>query len=92
MKLSTEHRKRTSEDNKKKIKDKTPRDLGPEDTTVHNRSEGLTQQLCGDNNVACKWIKWRIFPGDKLQRDNWKDSKDPTLMVEEGSRQADLEY
>ena len=25
----------------------------------------------------------RIFPGDEVQRDNWKDSKIPALMVEE---------
>ena len=50
MKLSIEHRKSTGIE-KKKIKDRTPRD-----TTVPTRSGGLTVQLCGDSNVACKWI------------------------------------
>ena len=49
-KLSIEHRKSTGIE-KKKIKDRTPRD-----TTVPTRSGGLTVQLCGDSNVACKWI------------------------------------
>ena len=33
----------------------------------------------------------RIFPGDKIQRDNWKDSIDPALMVEhrEHNQEAD---
>ena len=45
-----------SKDVEKKIKDKTPTDLGPEDITIHTRSEGPTVQLCGDRNVARKWI------------------------------------
>ena len=32
------------------------------------------------------------LPRSKVQRDNWQDSKTLTLMVEEGSCQADLEY
>ena len=47
MRQSTEHRKSKSKDIEKKIKDKTPRDLGPQDITVHTRSEGPTVQLCG---------------------------------------------
>ena len=36
--------------------------------------------------------QWRILPGDKVQRDNRKDSKDLALMMEEGSSLADLEH
>ena len=37
MKLSTEHRKSKSKRIEKMIKDETPRDLGPEDTTPHSK-------------------------------------------------------
>ena len=46
MKLPTEHRNTKNKDKEKRIKENTPRDLGPEDTTVHTRSEGPTVQLC----------------------------------------------
>ena len=52
MKLSIEHSKKSLGIGKK-IKDKTPRNVGPADTTVHNRGDGPTVQLCGDSNVAC---------------------------------------
>ena len=78
---SSEHTKSTSEDKKKKIKDKTPRNLGPEDTTVPTRRDCPTLQLCGDSKVACKWIK-----------KNWTGTKDPALVVEKGGRQTDLEH
>ena len=65
MKLSTEHRKKKSEGIEKKIKDKTPRDLGPADATIHTRSEGRTAQLCGDSDVACKWINREFSLGPK---------------------------
>ena len=56
MKLPTEHRKTGKKDEKKKrFKKKTPRDLGPEDITVHTREGGPAVQLCGDSNVACTW-------------------------------------
>ena len=54
MKLSTVHTKKKSKGFGKKNNDKTPRDLGPADTTVHTRVDGLIVQLCGDSNVACK--------------------------------------
>ena len=38
----------------KKVEEKTPRDLGPADSTVHTREDGRTVQLRGDS--ACKWI------------------------------------
>ena len=51
MKLSTVRRKKKSKGVGKKIKDKTPRDLGPAETTVHTRAGGPTVQLCSDRNV-----------------------------------------
>ena len=55
MKLPTVHKPK-NKDEEKRLKNKTPRDPGPEDITVHTRDEGATLQLCGDSNVACKWI------------------------------------
>ena len=55
MKLSTEHRKSKNLDIEKKIKDQTPRDKGP------------TVQLCGDSNVACKWINGEFSLGAKYR-------------------------
>ena len=63
MKLSTEHRKTKNKDKEKRIKEKTPRVLGPEDTTVHTRSEGPTVQLCGDSKVACERVNDEISQG-----------------------------
>ena len=69
MKLSIEHRKKKSKGIEKKIKDKTPRDLGPADTTVHTRSEGPTVQWCVDSFVACKRINDEFSLGPKYQRE-----------------------
>ena len=63
MKLRTEHRKIEKIDGEKQ---KTPRDLCPGDTTVHRR-EGPTVQLCGDSNVACKWINGEFAQGTKYK-------------------------
>ena len=65
MKFATVHRKGKTKEIEKKIIDKTPRDLGPERTTAHIRSEGPTVQLCGDCNVACKWINGEFSLGTK---------------------------
>ena len=43
----------------KRVKDKTPRDLGPADTTVHTRVDVLTVKMCGSSDVACK-----LFTGE----------------------------
>ena len=64
MKLSTGTQTK-NKDKGKKLKEKTPRDLGPEDITVHTRDEGLTVQQCGDSNVACKWINGEFAQGTK---------------------------
>ena len=50
VKLSTVHRKG------KKVDENTPRVVGHTDTIIHTREEGLTVQLCGDREVAEKWI------------------------------------
>ena len=55
VKLSTVYRKHC-EGKGKKVEEKTPRDLGPSDTTIHTREDGSTVQLCGDSEVACEWI------------------------------------
>ena len=69
MKLPTEHRNTTNKEKEKKFKKKTPKDLGPEDITIHTQSEGPTVQLCGDSNVACKWIN-----GEFSQRTQFKET------------------
>ena len=82
MKLPTEHRKTGKKNEERRLKRKAPRDLGPEDTIVHTRGEGPTVLLCGDSKVACKWIKVEFAQRNKVQRDNWENSKNLTLMVE----------
>ena len=67
MKLPTEHRQTENKIKEKRCKKKTPRDLGPEDITVHAREGGPTVQLCGDNHVACKWINGEIARGTKYK-------------------------
>ena len=47
VKLSTVHRKEKGEGKGKKVREKTQRELGPVDTTIHTREEGPTVQLCG---------------------------------------------
>ena len=49
------------------LKKRSPRNLGPEDITVHTREGGPTVQLCGDSNVACKWINGEIARGTKYK-------------------------
>ena len=39
--------------------------MGPGDNTVHKREDGPTVQLCGDSNVACKWINGEFAQGTK---------------------------
>ena len=50
MKLSIEHRKKKSKGIGKKIKDKTPRSLGPAVSTVHT---------CGDGRTGAVTVRWR---------------------------------
>ena len=67
MKLSIEHGKQKSKRIGKKIKVKTLRKMGHPDTTVHTRGDGLTVQLCGDRNVACKWINGEYSLGQRYR-------------------------
>ena len=57
--LHTEHRITQNNDKEKNIA-KTSMDLGLEDVRVPRRDEGPTVQLCGDGNVACKWINGEL--------------------------------
>ena len=59
--------KQKNKDKEERFKKKTPRDLGPEDFTVHTRCEGPMVQLCGDNDVACRWINGEVAQGTKYK-------------------------
>ena len=48
-----------------KVEEKTPRDLGPADTTIHTREGGPTVQLRGDS--ACKWINGQCSLGQEYR-------------------------
>ena len=67
-KLPTEHRITQNNDKEQRFKKKTPRDLGPEDVTVHRRDEGPTVQLCGDGKCGMQVDQWRILPGESTKR------------------------
>ena len=55
---------------------------------MHARGGGLTVQLCGDSNVACKWMNGEYAQGTNYK--NWENSKNLALMVEERSCHTDL--
>ena len=61
VKPSTVHRKEKEEGKGKGVNGKTPRNLGPADTTIHTRKEEPTIQLCGDSEVASRWINVNIL-------------------------------
>ena len=63
----------------KNFKKKTPGDLGPVDDTVHTREDRPTVQLCGDSNVACKWINEEFAQGTKY-KNTLGNSKNLALM------------
>ena len=48
-----------------KVEEKTPRDLGPADPTIHTRADGAPVHTCGDSNVTCKWINGEYSLGKK---------------------------
>ena len=75
MKRSIVHRNNKGKDIGKKVKDKTPRDLGPADTTIHTRVGGPDVQVCGDSDVACKWINGQYSLGQKTLHSWWKEKK-----------------
>ena len=47
--------------------DKRPKDIGPVGTIFHTREEGPIVQLCGDNEVAVKWINGQYALGQKYR-------------------------
>ena len=75
MKLSTEHRKTKKKDKEKRLKEKTPRNMGPKHNSIHTRSEGPTVQLCGESNVARKWINSEFGQGIKYKETSGKIQK-----------------
>ena len=94
LKLSIELSKKKSKGIGKKVKDKTLRDLGPADTTVHTRVDGLSVQLCGNSSVACKWIngecslrqkyRGRIGQAQMTLHSWWKEkSAKPISMIDD---------
>ena len=72
MNHTTQHRQTENKDKVKMFEKKTPWDLGPEDITVHTREGGPTVQLCGDSNVAFKWINGEFAQGTKYKQTIWK--------------------
>ena len=94
-KLSVEHRKKKSRENGKRITDKTPTVLGLADTTNHTRDDRLTFQLCGDSDVACRWINGvacRWINGEfSANRKNRTSSKNLSHVIEKGNCRANLE-
>ena len=92
MKLPTEHRNTEKKDEDKRPKKKTPRELGPEDITVHTRGGGPTVQLCGESNVACKWINGEFAQGTKYKDTIGKRQNNLALVVEERSCNTDLKH
>ena len=46
---------------------KEPRKLGPPDVSVHTRTQGSTVQMCGDGNVAGKWVSGHYALGQQFQ-------------------------
>ena len=85
---STIHRTRTRWKRKENSKDRVPRKLGPADKTIDIREEGTTVQLCGENEVAEKWINGQHAVGNTEK--TWTQSKDATLMVEKKNRTSCL--
>ena len=90
MKLPTEHTKAANNILEQTLEEKATRDLGPEDITAHTRDEGPTVQLCGDSNVACKWINGEFAEGTKYKETIGERSKDLTFLMEEKSCLANL--
>ena len=60
-------RKEKSKGLGKKVKDKTSKNVGHPDTTVYTLGDGPTVHLCGDSDVACKWINGEYSLGHKYR-------------------------
>ena len=59
---------KTGRKKKDKTGDNVPRTLVPADKTIHIREDGPTVHLCGDSEVAVKWINGQYALGQKKQR------------------------
>ena len=55
---------------------------GPPDELISIRTEGTTVQMCGDSNVAEKWIDGHYAMGQKVSRTKWPDSENTASVVE----------
>ena len=87
---STIHRTRTGKKKNDKAEDKAPRILGPADKTIHIREEGPTVQLCGDSEVAGKWINGQYALGQKYRGRFGQIHKTVILMVDKKKRTSYL--
>ena len=62
----------------------------PADTIVYTREEGPTVQLCGDSEVAGKWISGQYSLG-QMFRGTLAKFKNIVLMVEKEDRNSHLQ-
>ena len=60
--------------------------MGPSDISIHTREEGTTIQVCGDSNVAEKWINDHFAMGQKYKWEIGYIQKNVALVVEEKGR------
>ena len=67
VKHSVAHRPRIGERSKPVKEKKEPKILGPADISISYRTEGTTVQMCGDSNVAEKWINGYYALGEKYK-------------------------
>ena len=72
-----------------KVDNKAPRVLGPADTIIHTREEGPTVQLCGDSEVAGKWINGQHSVALE-HRGKMVESQNIVFMVVEEDRKSHL--
>ena len=76
----------------KKVGSNAPRELGPTDTVVHTRDEGLTVQLCGDSEVVGKWINGKPSLGQKYHGKFSKiQKKNAVRMIEKEGCKTHIE-
>ena len=64
-----------------RFKRKEPGKWEPPDSSVSLRTEGTTVQLCGDGDVAEKWIHGHHAAGQKASGEHWTGSEHTALMV-----------
>ena len=71
-----EHRKTEENDEEKRFQKKRPKDVGPEDITVHTREDILRVQLCGDQcGVQMdQWRIWSSWQGTRIPLGKFRES------------------